>query len=449
MPRANILLAEDDLSVLQAIADSLSDAGYKVARAPSAREALLQLSDTTDLLITDLWMPGIDGLALLQQAKQRHPLLEVLLITGNATVATAIQAMKSGAFDYLTKPFAPPDLLDIVERALEHRRLQRELAEWQSTPATDTAAADPLTTTLIGQSEKMRAVLDTIRRAAPFKSTVLISGESGTGKELAARALHELSPRKSGSFIAINCAAVPASLIESELFGHERGAFTGATARTTGYFEAAHNGTLLIDEIGELDLNLQSKLLRVIETGTITPIGSTRQRTPDVRILAATNADLQLAVDEKRFRADLFYRLNVVHIQMPPLRDRPADIPLLARHLLDRLCREHNLPLPTLDPAALTALQRYPWPGNVRELRNTLESLLILQQPATLTPQLLPPHIRNAAATTTQTIDLDAAEKATIEKALAQSAGDRPHAAQLLHISLRTLYRKMARYGLR
>ena len=445
MPRATILLAEDDASVLQAIGDSLGDAGYKVLRATSAREALLQLSDATDLLVTDLWMPGIDGLALLQQAKNLHPLLEVLLITGNATVATAIQAMKSGAFDYLTKPFAPPDLLDVVERALERRRMRREmLASVPGAEATD----DPLMGTLIGTSEKMRAVHETIRRAAPFKSTVLISGESGTGKELAARAIHTLSARE-GPFLAINCAAVPGTLLESELFGHERGAFTGATARTAGYFEAAANGTLLIDEIGELDLNLQSKLLRVIETGAITPIGSTKEKRPDVRILAATNADLQRAVEEKRFRADLFYRLNVVHIQMPPLRERPTDIPLLARYLLDRLCREHQLAAPAIDEAALVALQRYPWPGNVRELRNMLESLLILQQPATLTPQLLPPHIRNATATIPSTIDLEAAEKGTIEKALQQANGDRALAAQLLQVSLRTLYRKMARYGLR
>ena len=223
----------------------------------------------------------------------------------------------------------------------------------------------------------------------------------------------------------------------------------GATARTTGYFEAAANGTLLIDEIGELDLNLQSKLLRVIETGAITPIGSTREKTPEVRILAATNADLQRAVEEKRFRADLFYRLNVVHVQMPPLRERPTDIPVLARFLLDRLCREHQLAVPAIDEAAIVALQRYPWPGNVRELRNMLESVLILQQPALLTLQLLPAHVRNASAAIPSTIDLEAAEKGTIEKALQQANGDRALAAQLLQISLRTLYRKMARYGLR
>ncbi|MGN6366823.1 MAG: sigma-54-dependent transcriptional regulator [Phycisphaerae bacterium] len=449
MPRATIVLAEDDASVLQAIGDSLTDAGYRVLRAASAREALLQLSDVTDLLITDLWMPGIDGLALLQQAKGQFPLLEVLLITGNATVATAIQAMKSGAFDYLTKPFAPPDLLEVVERALERRRMRQEMMTVHAAPGGVVAADDPLKGQLIGTSDRMLAVHETIRRAAPFKSTVLISGESGTGKELAARAIHRLSPRSAAPFLAINCAAVPGTLLESELFGHERGAFTGATARTTGYFEAATGGTLLIDEIGELDLNLQSKLLRVIETGAITPIGSTREKTPDVRILAATNADLPRAVEEKRFRADLFYRLNVVHIEMPPLRERAGDIPLLARFWLDRLCREHQLRMPAVEEGALVALQRYAWPGNVRELRNMLESLLILQQPATITPQVLPPHIRNATSPMPSMIDLEAAEKGTIEKALQQAGGDRALAAQLLQVSLRTLYRKMARYGLK
>ena len=235
MPRATILLAEDDASVLQAIGDSLADAGYRVLRAASAREALLQLSDATDLLITDLWMPGIDGLALLQQAKHLHPLLEVLLITGDATVATAIQAMKSGAFDYLTKPFAPPDLLDVVERALERRRMRREMVAVPNSAGGDTLD-DALTGTLIGTSDKMLAAHETIRRAAPFKSTVLISGESGTGKELAARAIHKLSPRSGGPFLAINCAAVPGTLLESELFGHERGAFTGGDGADNGIF---------------------------------------------------------------------------------------------------------------------------------------------------------------------------------------------------------------------
>ncbi len=446
MPRATILLAEDDASVLQAIGDTLQDAGYGLLRAASGREALLKLSPDVDVLITDLWMPGIDGLAVLSQARRDSPLTEVILITGNATVPSAIQAMKAGAFDYLTKPFTPPDLLDVLERALEHRRMRQEISRWKST---DAAAPETKLGQLFGNSPSMQAVYDTVRRVAAFKSTVLVTGESGTGKEIVVRAIHELSPRNQGPFIAINCAAVPAGLLESELFGHEKGAFTGAAARTVGYFEAANRGTLFIDEIGELDINLQAKLLRALETGTITPVGSPKEKAVDVRVIAATNSELQGAVEAKRFRPDLFYRLNVVRIDVPPLRDRLEDLPALVRNLLARLCQEHALAIPEVEPPALAALQHYAWPGNVRELRNTLESLLILGQKPVITEVDLPAHIRQGAATGKTGIDLDAAEKATLEKALRQTQGDRVKAAGLLNISVRTLYRKMARYGLR
>jgi len=451
MPRATVLLTEDDPSVLESVGDALQDAGYEVLRAPSSREALLKLSDAVHLLITDLWLPGVDGLALLTEAKQRHPLLEVVLITGNATVQSAIQAMKAGAFDYLTKPFTPPDILDVVERALEHRRLREEITRWREHGDEQTATQ---IRNLIGRSPKMQAIYDTIHRVAPFKSTVLVTGESGTGKEMVVRAIHELSPRKNGPFVAINCAAVPASIIESELFGHERGAFTGASARAMGYFEAANHGTLFIDEVGELDLAVQAKLLRVLETGTFIPVGSTKEKSVDVRVLAATNSDLQLAVDDRHFRSDLFYRLNVVHIDMPPLRDRIEDVPLLVRNLLERLCAEHKLRVPDVDEKALEALQRYTWPGNVRELRNTLEAVLILGQKPLITDVDLPEHVRRAVGGTATggpapAVDLDVAEKETIDKALRQTGGDRNRAAQLLNVSVRTLYRKMARFGLR
>jgi DNA-binding NtrC family response regulator len=463
MPRGTILLAEDDTSVLQAIGDALQDAGYDVLRAESGHAALLKLSNDkggVDLLITDLWMPGMDGLALLTEVKQRAPLTEVILITGNATVASAVQAMKAGAFDYLMKPFTPPDLLDVVDRALEHRRMREEITRWRGSDTEGGGeAAESQIQNLIGRSAKMQAVYETIRRVAPFKSIVLVTGEPGTGKEMVVRAVHELSPRKNGPFVAINCAAVPANLIESELFGHEKGSFTGAASKTMGYFEAASHGTLFLDEIGELDLSVQAKLLRVLETSRVMPVGSTREKPVDVRVLTATNSDLQKAVDEKRFRRDLFDRLNVVRVDIPPLRDRTDDIPLLVHTLIERLGREHSLPAPTIEEAALATLQRYPWPGNVRELRNLLESLLILGQKPVITDIDLPEHIRRAASNSAGNgggavaiypgIDLDAAEKETIEKALRQTAGDRMRAAQLLNVSVRTLYRKMSRYGLR
>lgn len=470
--RGTILLAEDDSSVLQAIGDALRDAGYNVLRAHSGRDAMLQLTSKVDLLVTDLWMPIMDGLALLEKSKQKQPLIEVVLITGNATVPSAVQAMKAGAFDYLTKPFTPPELLEVVDRALEHRRLREEITRWgasinnaENGGTTETAVGTTCENAggsrggngggglenLIGRSAKMQAVSETIRRVAPFKSTVMVEGESGTGKEVVVRAIHELSPRKSGPFIPINCAAVPANLMENELFGHERGAFTDARSRTQGYFEAANHGTLFIDEVGELDLGVQAKLLRVLETGKVVPVGSTKERVVDVRVLAATNADLQRAVDEKRFRADLFYRLNVVRIDLPPLRERLEDIPLLIRTLLTRLCAEHNLPVPEVEPATIEAMQQYTWPGNVRELRNLLESILILGQKPILTPLDLPEHIRmgRIVGSDPALVDLDLAEKETIDRALRQAAGDRTWASQLLNISVRTLYRKMARYGLK
>ncbi len=440
--RATICLAEDDPSVLAAIGDVLQDDGYEVLRATSGHDALLMLSENVHILITDLWMPGMDGLALLEETKRRFPLIEIVLITGNATVPSAVQAMKAGAFDYLTKPFDPPDLLDVVERALEHRQMREEITRWNDQQP-ETQIHD-----MIGRSAKMQAVYETIRRVAPFKSIVLVTGESGTGKEMVVRAIHALSPRNNGPFVAINCAAVPGNLMESELFGHERGSFTGASAKTMGYFEAANHGTLFIDEVGELDLTLQAKLLRVLETGTVSPVGSTKEKPVDVRVLAATNADLQKAVDEKRFRPDLFYRLNVVRIDLPALRQRMEDLSSLIRSLLERLCAEHGLAVPQVEESAIAAMQRYNWPGNVRELRNVLESILILGQKPVLTAIDLPEHIRRGSSEAIHAVDLDAAERATIVRALDQCNHDRGKAARLLNVSVRTLYRKMARYGM-
>ena len=441
--RGRILLAEDDPSVLDALARVLTDAGYEVLTARTGRDALLMLSTDIHLLISDLWMPQMDGLALLDEAHQTVPAMPTVIITGNATVPSAVRAMKLGAFDYLTKPFAPPDLLDVVERALEHGRLSKDLNALAG-PASETEIE-----TLIGRSPAMLAIAQNIRRVAPFKSTVLVEGESGTGKELVVRAIHQLSLRKDHAFVAFNCAAVPANLVESELFGHERGAFTGAEAKTSGYFEAAAGGTLFIDEVGELEPAVQSKLLRVLESGKVLPVGSTREKAVDVRVLAATNANLAKAVEEKRFRADLFYRLNVVRLELPPLRQRPEDIAMLTASLVRHLAREHHLAEPAIDPSMIAAMQRYLWPGNVRELRNALESMLVLQQKPILTEADLPHHIRVPVARSGNAgLDLDRAERDTLEQALRRHNFDRTATANALRISVRTLYRKMARYGL-
>ena len=442
--RGKILLAEDDQSVLDALTMVLRQAGYDVLPARSGRDALRMLSAEVDLLISDLWMPQMDGLALLDEARRSVAALQTVIITGNATVPSAVRAMKLGAFDYLTKPFTPPDLLEVVERAMEQHRLAGDLNTLAANSADNTQIES-----LIGRSSAMLEVAQTIRRVAPFKSTVLGEGESGTGKELVVRALHQLSPRNDKAFIAFNCAAVPANLVESELFGHERGAFTGADARTFGYFEAANGGTLFIDEVGELELSVQTKLLRALEAGMVTPVGSTREKSVNVRVLAATNTNLARAVEEKRFRPDLFYRLNVVRIELPPLRKRPEDIALLTASLVGRLAREHHLPEPMIDPGMIAAMQRYHWPGNVRELRNALESMLVLQQKSALTEVDLPEYIRNPGAHSQAAgLDLDMAEREAIERTLKLHNGDRTAAASALRISVRTLYRKIARYGL-
>ncbi len=436
-----ILLVEDDQGARQAIAQWLEQAGYKVEAVSDGRSALDAVDASVQLVISDLWMPRVDGLALLEQVRQREPDVEFVMITGNATVPSAVQAMKLGAFDYLLKTFAPPDLLDVVQRAMEHRRAKREMNELL--PGDDKTRKIE---NFIGRSPQMLEIARTIERVAAFKSTVLVEGESGTGKELVVRAIHQLSPRADKPFIAINCAAVPSSLMESELFGHERGAFTGANERTSGYFEAASGGTLFIDEVGELEAGVQAKLLRVLESSMVTAVGSTKERPIDVRVLAATNADLASLVESKRFRADLFYRLNVVRIKLPPLRERPSDIPLLVESLTQRLCTEHGLPIKSVSPEFITAMQQYAWPGNIRELRNVLESLLVLEQKLQLSAEDLPAHIRDARRE--NSLDLESAERDTIEKTLRAQSGDRAAAANQLGISVRTLYRKMAKYGL-
>jgi two-component system NtrC family response regulator len=358
----------------------------------------------------------------------------------------------------LTKPFTPPELLEVVGRAVE----QREFAK----PEPGNRKSDNVALVegtylqeLVRGSPSLKEVAHKVQRVAGFKSTVLVTGESGVGKELVVRAIHELSPwggrgadpqNGGGPLVAFNCAAVPAGLMESELFGHERGAFTGAAGRSVGYFEAADKGTLFIDEVGELEIGLQAKLLRALETGTITPVGSTREKRVDVRVIAATNSDLAKAVEERRFRDDLYYRLNVVRIDVPPLRERIADLPALAASLLERLCHEHGLKVPAIELGAMEALARYRWPGNVRELRNVLESVLILGHKPVIAEADLPPAIRVAGALDAPGLsDLEIAEKGAIERALKTAAGDRARAAEMLGVSVRTLYRKMGRYGVR
>src|SRR3954465_11560325 len=353
--------------------------------AGDGQEAIDVFAPGTDLVIADLMMPNVDGRSLLRWVTQNHPETAVILMTGFGTIPQAVEAIKAGAAAYLTKPLDPEELLVQVKKSLEDKRLRQELSRLRGQLREGWHYRH-----IIGKSPAMRQVFSVIDRAAPVKTTVLISGESGTGKEMVARALHEASPRKGGPFLALNCGAIPENLIESTLFGHEKGAFTGADKHTRGYFQAADGGTLLLDEIGELPLAMQSKLRRVLEHSPVPPVGATAPQKVDVRIVPATNRDLEEEVAAGEFRQDLYFRLNIVNIELPPLRQRADDLPLLTRFFLDEICRTNNFEPREIDHSLLKAFARYDWPGNVRELKNTLESLVVLSGQTTLTAEDLP-----------------------------------------------------------
>jgi DNA-binding NtrC family response regulator len=454
-----ILLVEDDASVRESVATVLREEGHSVATAVDGQEAIDRFAPGTDLVIADLMMPKVDGRSLLRWVTQNHPESAVILMTGFGTIPQAVEAIKAGAAAYLTKPLQPDELLHQVNKALEDKRLRQELSRLRGQLREGWHYRH-----IIGKSPAMRQVFSVIDRAAPVRTTVLITGESGTGKEMVARALHEASPRKGGPFLALNCGAIPENLIESTLFGHEKGAFTGADRTSRGYFQACDGGTLLLDEIGELPLAMQSKLLRVLEDSQVTPVGTTAPQRVDVRIVAATNRDLEEEVTAGEFRQDLFFRLNIVNIKLPPLRERPEDLPLLTRFFLDEVCRTNNFDPREIDPSLLEAFARYDWPGNVRELKNTLESLVVLSGRSTLGADDLPEKFfrdhppgpngeRAAAASVVESretdLNLKDLSKQTILKALEACRGNRTEAAKQLGISRRTLHRRLNEFGLR
>jgi len=451
----HILLVEDDASVRGAVADALRDEGYVVATASDGQQAINEFGAGTDLVIADLMMPHVDGRSLLRWVTQNHPESAVILMTGYGTIPQAVEAIKAGAAAYLTKPLDPDELLVHVKKTLEAKGLRQEISRLRGQLREGWHYRN-----IIGKSPAMRQVFSVIDRAAPVKTTVLISGESGTGKEMVARALHEGSPRKSGPFLALNCGAIPENLIESTLFGHEKGAFTGADRHTRGYFQASDGGTLLLDEIGELPLAMQSKLLRVLEDSQVTPVGTTAPQKVDVRIVAATNRDLEEEVAAGEFRQDLFFRLNIVNLRLPALRERTEDLPLLARFFLDEICRTNNFEPREIDHSLLEAFQKYSWPGNVRELKNTLESLVVLSGRTLLTAEDLPEKFFREASSDEDDgaggadsrdadLNLKDLSKQTILKALEACRGNRTEAARQLGISRRTLHRRLKEFGLR
>ncbi len=453
-----ILLVEDDRELRGFLSEILEVGGYEVAPFGDAWEALGAVEAEKcfpSLVVTDLRMPGMQGEELLAHLHQLRPELNVIVITAFGSIDSAISLVKSGAYDYLTKPFGSDELLLAVERALEDSHLRRQLAE-------ATRGAQVMLPGFVTASKPMIQLREFIGRVARSAFPVLITGESGTGKELVARALHDTSGR--AAFVAVNCATLPENLLESELFGHEKGAFTGADREKPGLFEEADGGTLFLDEVGELPLPLQPKLLRALEEGEIRRVGSTRARRMDVRVIVATNRDLEKEVAEQRFREDLFWRLNVVALHVPPLRERVEDIPLLVEHFLN-LSSERTAPKAdplqtvslrhTVGGETLRLLQSYPWPGNVRELRNALERAIALSPDSEISIGDLPPRIRDGARSAAlvagaveRHLSLRELEREYIMEVLRQAGGNKTRAADILGMDRKTLYRKLNEFGL-
>jgi len=446
---AKVLVVEDHEAERKAVSAILKAEGFLVSVAENADKALGYLDENIDVVLSDLQMGQVSGIDLLQLWKKKKQDTQFILLTGHSSISTAVEAIKSGAYDYLTKPVNPDELVLLIKRAVESMRKDQEIDNLRRR-LDQKFGLDQI----VGQSRLMKDVFAKIQRAAVVDSTVLILGESGTGKELVAQALHQNSPRKKGPFVAVNCAAVPATLVESELFGHVRGAFTGATDRRIGRFEQADGGTLFIDEIGDFELGLQAKLLRVLESPTITPVGGHEERKVNVRVLAATSRDIRKMVEEGKFREDLFYRLNVVTINIPPLRDRPDDIPILVEHFLKEITEQKHTLAHRVSREVVARFEAYRWPGNVRELRNALESMIVLADGEMLTEQDVPDRIAKGIGQggppqqIPAGMTMEELEKLAIIRALEQSQGNRTHAAEKLGISVRTLQRKLQQYNL-
>jgi len=451
-------VVDDEAGMRKSLAIMLRREGYAVAEAASGKDALDQLGrEVFDLVVADLSMDDLSGLDVLRHVKQTSPDVEVILMTGYGTIESAVEAMKLGAFDFITKPFQSEEILLRVHNALDKRRLRQEVhrlrAEVQTTSGPDR---------IVGVSEPMRRLLASLPRVGQTESTVLITGESGTGKELVARALHATSRRAQGPFVSLSCAALPEPLLENELFGHVKGAFTGALAARKGLLEEAQGGTFFLDEIGEAPLAIQTKLLRVLEERSIRRLGDNRLLPIDIRIVAATNRDLQVAVRDKTFREDLLYRLNVIRLHMPPLRERSDDVALLARHFLALHCRQVGRTLDGISPAALALLTRYVFPGNVRELSNVIEQAVALAAGPLIGPHDLPEHIRRpealaapprvettAAASTPLEHAIADVEQEQISEALRETGWNISRTAIRLGISRNTLRYRIEKYGLK
>lgn len=462
-PGLSVLAVDDDAAVLHSVGRLLRQAGYRFDLAEGGAAALERLRQQPyDLLLVDLGMPEIDGFEVMKQALQSARARNVIVITGSSSVPVAVEAMRSGAKDFVTKPFDPATLLKAVQRCAAH-----DVADTQTPDDEDfTAWRQKYAPDIIGDHPRLVDLLELVRRVSDTDCSVLITGKSGTGKELIAQALHRASPRAKRPFVAVNCAAIPKDLMESEIFGHAKGAFTGATERREGKFQVADGGTMFLDEIGEMDLVLQGKFLRVIQEKEFTPIGESRAQKADVRIIAATNRDLEERARNGQFREDLFYRLNVIPIELPALNERIADVPMLAAHFVERANRRHSRKVTGIEPGALLRLAAYPWPGNIRELHNLLERLVILKGKGELREADLPPAFAKRDATPDDddaaqaeahasaeggvdlTMALERLERRLTVDALRRAQGNKAKAAQMLGLKRTTLIERLKKLAI-
>ena len=443
MSPARMLIVDDEFSVRDSLDHWFRKDGYEVRTAADATEAMEAMqSSAFDVVLLDVRLPGMDGMRLLEQIRRTAPTTIVIMITAYASVDTAVRALKLGAADYVTKPINPEELSHVVSQALAQRRLREENQQLRGT--IDEMTADQA---IVGQSPPMQKVLELIEHVAKTEATVLILGESGTGKELVARAIHFAGRRRYAPIVAVNCGGLPDSLLESELFGHEKGSFTGADEQRKGKIEMADGGTLLLDEVGAINPKMQVDLLRVLETREVFRVGADRPRKVDFRVICATNDNLTEAIREGRFREDFYYRINVFTIELPPLRARRADIPALAQHFLDRFSRQMDSRITQISPLAMELLISYDWPGNVRELSNAVERAMVVGRPPAIEPGDLPVRRGQRCAPAVQS--LEEVEKQHIAAVLAGTSGNVTRAAEILQVDRVTVYNKIKKFGLR
>ena len=438
--KAKLLIVDDEVIVRESLTKWFQEDGYEVSAADSAREALEKIArQRFDLALVDIKMPGTDGVELQKRIYEIDPEMIVIMMTGYASVETAVTALKNGAYDYISKPFDPDDMSHTVRNALAHRRVERENVRLRETVSTLSQPQD-----FIGQSPAMMRVFEAIQTVGPTEANVLIKGDSGTGKELCARAIHGASPRRLNPLVVIHCGALAESLLESELFGHEKGAFTGAQYRRKGSFEVAEGGSVFLDEIGDISLKTQTDLLRVLQEREITRVGSSHPIPVDFRCIAATNKDLDALVREGKFRLDLYYRLNVFQIELPPLRDRKGDIPLLVDHFIRKFAASMNRRVTRISPAAMDLLDCYHWPGNVRELENAVERAMVVAQEPELREQDFSLKLSSPDASART---LDDVERTHILSVIDDCKGNQTLAAEVLKIDRVTLHNKLKKYG--